>query len=213
MLSKTIKYCSTALLFGVLMVMTACSQDDGTVDEFADWHSRNDKAFSDTTAYARNRIAMGDSTWKVLCNWAYDGQKPYNNAKETFTSVDSILVHVVQQGSGKGSPLLTDSVHVHYAAYLINGTWFDCSWTGDVLDPTTAVPASFLTSAVIDGFTTALMKMHTGDRWIIYIPYQLGYGSSAQGTEGTTSYIPAYSMLKFDVTLQSYLSPPSTLSN
>jgi len=44
MLSKTIKYCTSALLLGLLM-LTSCSQESGTVDEYANWHSRNDKAF------------------------------------------------------------------------------------------------------------------------------------------------------------------------
>ncbi|MCH3991060.1 MAG: FKBP-type peptidyl-prolyl cis-trans isomerase [Prevotella sp.] len=203
MLSKTIKYCTSALLLGLLM-LTSCSQESGTVDEYANWHSRNDKAFSDTLAYAHDRIALGDSTWKVFCDWSLAGQIQYGNTVLTHTGVDSIIVHVVQKGTGSGCPFLTDSVRVHYAAYLINGHCFDCSWTGDELDPSTAVPAGFNVKEVIDGFATALMKMHIGDRWTIYIPYHLGYGSSSNGTSGTTSYIPAYSMLKFDVTLHSY---------
>ena len=40
--------------------------------------------------------------------------------------------------------------------------------------------------------------MHIGDRWKVYIPYQLAYGKTNNGT------IPAYSTLVFDVTLVSY---------
>jgi len=39
--------------------------------------------------------------------------------------------------------------------------------------------------------------MHIGDRWIIYIPYTLGYGSRASGP------IPAFSTLIFEVELLS----------
>ena len=37
--------------------------------------------------------------------------------------------------------------------------------------------------------------MRAGDRWMIYIPYQLGYGAK------NNNKIPAYSTLVFDVTL------------
>ena len=37
--------------------------------------------------------------------------------------------------------------------------------------------------------------MHKGDHWTIYIPYQLGYGSSKTGS------VPAYSTLIFDLRL------------
>ena len=45
------------------------------------------------------------------------------------------------------------------------------------------------------GFVTALLHMHSGDRWRVYIPYQLGYNT----TEKTG--IPAYSTLIFDLAL------------
>ena len=37
--------------------------------------------------------------------------------------------------------------------------------------------------------------MNLGDRWIIYIPYDLGYGNKSNGD------IPAFSTLVFDVEL------------
>ena len=204
MLSKVIKYYSSVLFAGLLL-LTSCGQDNGTVDEYANWRSRNDKAFSDTLAYARNRVFMGDPAWKVFCNWSLDGQTKYNNTSFTPSPDDSIVVHIVQNGKGTTlSPYYSDSVRIHYAAYLVNGHCFNCSWNGTVLDLNTAVPVTFNVNNVIDGLATALMKMHIGDRWIVYIPYNLGYGTSSNGTSGSTSYIPAYSMLKFDVTLQSY---------
>ncbi|MFA6726766.1 MAG: FKBP-type peptidyl-prolyl cis-trans isomerase [Prevotella sp.] len=203
MLSKTIKY-SFSVLFVGLLIFASCSQDNGTVDEYANWRSRNDKAFSDTLAYARNRIFMGDPTWKVFGNWSLYQQMQYGNTAFTPSRDDSIAVHVVQNGTGTTSLYYSDGVRVHYAAYLINGHCFDCSWSGTKLDLNTAVPVTFNVNNVIDGLTTALMRMHIGDRWIVYIPYNLGYGTSSNGKSGSTSYIPACSMLKFDVTLQSY---------
>jgi FKBP-type peptidyl-prolyl cis-trans isomerase FklB len=46
---------------------------------------------------------------------------------------------------------------------------------------------------LVEGFCTALMHMHKGDRWIVHIPYKLGYGTS------TSSGIRAYSDLTFDI--------------
>jgi len=50
---------------------------------------------------------------------------------------------------------------------------------------------------IIDGFSTALQHMDVGDKWEVWIPWQLGYGSSASGT------IPAYTTLVFEIELVS----------
>ena len=49
--------------------------------------------------------------------------------------------------------------------------------------------------AVIEGWQLALQEMRVGDRWIIYIPYNFGYGNRASGP------IPAFSTLIFEVEL------------
>ena len=53
----------------------------------------------------------------------------------------------------------------------------------------------------LSAMTTALMNMHPGDRWRVYLPYQQGYGTTSQTT------IPAYSNLIFDIALQSFWHP------
>ena len=40
--------------------------------------------------------------------------------------------------------------------------------------------------------------MHRGDHWRIYVPYQLGYGSTVSGQ------IPAYSVLTFEMALHDF---------
>ena len=57
---------------------------------------------------------------------------------------------------------------------------------------------NFTPYSVPDGLTTALMNMHIGDRWLVYVPYQLGYGVR------TSNYVPAYSTLIFDISLNGY---------
>ena len=51
------------------------------------------------------------------------------------------------------------------------------------------------TLQLVEGFTTALLNMNLGDRWEVYIPYQLGYG------EEDKNPIPGYSTLIFDINL------------
>ena len=46
------------------------------------------------------------------------------------------------------------------------------------------------------GESTAFQHMHVGDRWRIYIPWQLAYGKSSAST------IPAYSFLLVEARLK-----------
>ena len=56
-------------------------------------------------------------------------------------------------------------------------------------------PDALRLSDVIEGWQVALQKMHVGDKWIIYIPYTMGYGNKSVDS------IPAYSTLVFEVKL------------
>lgn len=58
-------------------------------------------------------------------------------------------------------------------------------------------------SQLVPGFQEGIKKIHAQGTVEMYIPYELGYGEEAQGTEGTVSFIPAYSTLHFIVTLSS----------
>ena len=119
---------------------------------------------------------------------------------------DHILVHVVNEGVGSGCPLYTDTVRVHYRGRLIpspsyaEGLVFDQSWSGDY-NLALMTPVKFGVAALTSGFSTAVMNMHIGDRWEVYIPYALGYGSAKSGS------IPAYSALVFDITMMAYYHP------
>ncbi|MFA7065782.1 MAG: FKBP-type peptidyl-prolyl cis-trans isomerase, partial [Dysgonamonadaceae bacterium] len=50
-------------------------------------------------------------------------------------------------------------------------------------------------SGVVDGFSTALQHMKEGDKWEVWIPWQLGYGERGQ------SPIPGYTTLVFEIEL------------
>ena len=111
-----------------------------------------------------------------------------NARREEVDTTDSGLQYeVLRSGEGE-SPELTDQVKVHYTGTLIDGTVFDSSVKR-------GEPAVFPVNAVIRGWVEALQMMKVGDKWKLYIPYDLAYGS--RGTRG----IPPYSTLIFEVEL------------
>ena len=99
-----------------------------------------------------------------------------------------IMYQIVQQGIGTQSPNLRSIVSVHYRGTLINGREFDNSWKR-------GCPEALRVSDVIEGWQIALQQMHVGDRWVIYIPSELGDGSRTSGP------IPACSTLIFEIEL------------
>lgn len=112
-----------------------------------------------------------------------------NKKKEGITTTASGLQYkVLQQGSGK-QPIASDRVTVHYTGTLIDGTPFDSSVKR-------GQPATFSVGGVIRGWTEALLLMKEGDKWMLYIPYELAYGERGSGGQ-----IPPYSTLIFEVEL------------
>ena len=99
-----------------------------------------------------------------------------------------IYYKVLQSGEGKVSPTVRSIVSVHYKGYLIDGKEFDNSYKRNC-------PEAFRLCEVIDGWQLALQQMHVGDKWVIYIPSEMGYGSKASGP------IPGFSTLIFEVEL------------
>ena len=105
-------------------------------------------------------------------------------------------------------PLYTASVTAYYYGTLINGEKFDGNFTGyGALDQNIPLPpekqptefdspADFTVSGVVSGWTTVLQYMRKGERWIVYIPWASGYGSST-----SSGGIPGYSTLVFDMQL------------
>lgn len=198
------------LLMMAVFALSSCSEDDNTVDEYANWQARNEKAFADTLAYARQQIANGSDEWKVILKWSLQNQTPNkdtngNAVPLTYKDVDYIVVHVLDKGKGSGCPMYTDSVKVSYRGRMLGtdtypaGYVFDKTFDG-TYDKTTAQVATYAVNGLVDGFTTALLNMHIGDRWMVYMPYQLAYGT----TQSSSSTIPAYSMLRFEIVLDSY---------
>ena len=165
----------------------SCSEDDSSTDEYANWQERNEA---------------------VTDQWAASGLKKIRVFTQDDTTAgkncDYIYVQVLEAGEGADSPLYTDTVRVAYRGRLIptmnyaDGYVFDETYLGDFSWHTAGMSTMSIgggSTGVVSGFATALMNMHKGDRWLVYIPYQLGYNTSSQGS------VTAYSNLIFDIAL------------
>ena len=109
--------------------------------------------------------------------------------EEGITALDSgILMRQLEKGTGERRPQLNSVVSVHYTGRLIDGTVFD---TTDGQD----IPACFRVREVIVGWQAALLRMHEGDRYEVFIPAKYGYGSMKLDD------IPAWSTLCFEIEL------------
>ena len=189
---RNIIWCTLALL-----ALASCKEENDEVEEFANWQNVNDTYFSNLVSETQSKIDEGQTTWALMPCYSY----PDNGM--TFDYSSYVVAEKLEQGSGTTSPLQTDSVKVHYEGRLLpsysypKGMIFDRSYVGD-FDPDLATPTKLSLSGVVKGFSTVLMRMHRGDHWRIYIPYQLGYGYTTRGS------IPGYSTLIFDLRLEDF---------
>lgn len=105
-------------------------------------------------------------------------------------------------------PLYTDKVSAFYCGSYLTGDIFDSNFSGyvatdvnmdgekklpEVYDTATTLPVS----SWIEGWVAALQYMREGERWMLYVPYQSGYGAKPP----STVTVLGYSTLVFDVIL------------
>ena len=107
---------------------------------------------------------------------------------------DGILYEEIQVNQnikeGKGRiPGPRSIVTCHYKGSTINGRVFDETFSS-------GCPAAFRVYDLIQGFQAALINMHIGDHWRVYIPSRFGYGRMGAGRD-----IPGNSTLIFEIHL------------
>lgn len=198
---RTLSVLLALALSALLLVPTACSDSTGEEDEYPNWQQTNATYWNSLYANANSRIAAGDSTWKIFKSWTLQDSLHTENTSY-------IVVHVLEEGTGSGMPLYTDTCRVYYTGWLLpstsyaSGRQFDSS-IPDGATEQTSEPTKMAVSRANDGFATALQHMHIGDLWEIYIPWTLAYGSAGN----PTGNIPGYSVLRFQVRLHSYFHP------
>lgn len=99
-----------------------------------------------------------------------------------------VCYKVLQSGpEGGKQPIPNSVVNCHYLGRTIDGKCFDTSLGG--------YPLAIRLRDLIEGWVIALQQMRVGDKWEIYIPSELGYGSFSQPG------IPANSTLIFEIEL------------
>jgi peptidylprolyl isomerase len=118
---------------------------------------------------------------------ASDSQIILDELSQTGTVSQLRIVSTVE-GSGEEAKA-GDTITVHYIGVLPDGTVFDSSRER-------GTPFSFTLGVgqVIQGWDQGLLGTKVGDRMIIAIPPELGYGAQAVG-----GVIPANATLLFDV--------------
>ena len=209
---------SLILLLAATCTFTACSETDEEEDvQYSNWEARNTTYFQSIlekakSAIAEAKAAHGDD-WADYCDWRV--YRTYaQDTTQTGEAADSIAVYISQRGTGSGYPLYTDSVRINYLVRLMpnelstdeeartkgrivgyTGVNRDSSF---VFSTDFCTPVTLATSNNLEGVTTALMRMRIGDLWRVYIPQQLGNGSTA------TTNIPAYSTLIYAIQLKAY---------
>lgn len=212
------------LLF-VAGAFVACEevQEEGKYDN---WQQRNE-AFIDSikAKTGDNFVTSLEEAEKMEIGKLYaievetGGTNTNGNATHQY-----VYCKKLWNADGGTHPLYTEKVSVFYYGTLITGDEFDGNFDGfgatdrEELDrllplsaPSEATPASkwptafnspseFAVSGVIPGWIWPLQYMRAGERWILYIPWQSGYGSS-----GNTN-INGYSALTFDVCLDEVIA-------
>ncbi len=111
-----------------------------------------------------------------------------NQKKEGVkTTATGLQYRVLKAGSGR-KPGPADTVTVHYAGKLIDGTEFDSSYKRNE-------PIQLKLDGVIRGWAEGLQMMNVGSKYELVIPSDIGYGPQGNQT------IPGNSVLVFEVEL------------
>lgn len=137
---------------------TACAGPSDPTQDAA-WHNNQQLALASL---------KGSDGWQVL-----DGGLRWRRIKG--------------DGSGK-HPTVNDTVTLHYAGTLTDGTEFDSSYTR-------GEPATFPLNRLIEAWQIAVPKMGVGDVIEIAVPAALGYGPRGSGP------IPGGATLLFKIEL------------
>ncbi len=191
-------------LLPLAALLFASCEEVQEASKYDNWQSRNE-AFIDSIARETGGLII-DSEEKAA---AVEVGRLFAIATTAGTMSGDQYVYckkITANPDGR-RPLYTESVSAYYYGTLITGDRFDGNFTGySALDQGTLnatdkaptefdAPSEFSVSGVIAGWTAALQLMKTGERWMLYIPYQSGYGTSGSGS------IPGYSALAFDIIL------------
>ena len=112
------------------------------------------------------------------------------NWPKAITTKSGLKYVATKPGEGNATPKPGDQVSVHYSGRLLDGQEFDSSYKrGEPIDFTVGQ------GIVIKGWDEALLSMKKGEKRILIVPPELGYGPNGRGP------IPPNATMVFDVEL------------
>ncbi|MBU1234603.1 MAG: peptidylprolyl isomerase [Proteobacteria bacterium] len=129
-------------------------------------------------AREKELAAMEESVNKIKKQWP-----------DAISTPSGLKYVVVAEGTGE-TPAAGAMVKVHYTGKLLDGTQFDSS-----VDRGTPIDFPVGQGRVIKGWDEALLTMKKGEKRVLIIPADLGYGPSGRGP------IPPNATMVFDVEL------------
>ncbi len=100
-----------------------------------------------------------------------------------------VLMKYIEHGTGELRPRSNNVVTVKYRGTLIDGKEFDSNMND-------GYPAAFRLKDLIVGWQIVLTQLVAGDKVMVYIPAEMGYGDRREGN------IPGGSALKFEIHLE-----------
>ena len=201
------------LLF-VAGAFVACEevQEEGKYDN---WQQRNE-AFIDSikTKTGDRKVLTATDADNMVEGELYAIQVPTTSSNVVPQYVYCKKLVKNEVGARPNFSGYNSSVSAFYYGTFITGDEFDGNFDGygatdgkislPLSDPSSDAskwptvfdsPSEFAVTNVIPGWTWTLQYMRVGERWMLYIPWQNGYGASGNSS-GT---IPGYTSLTFDV--------------
>lgn len=115
-------------------------------------------------------------------------EKTWPKAIKTSTGLRYVIL---KEGTGDAKAQAGDKLTVLYQGRLLDGTVF-----GDARDPAHPYPVRIGRDQLIPAWEEALKQMKRGEKRLIIVPYELGYG-----TRGDPPRIPRRATLIFEIEL------------
>ena len=191
-------------LFGV--TFAACEETE-EVSVYDNWQERNEAYIDSVATYVGNRYIVDQEDADAMeLGQIYAIEDRGNSTGTTKRYIYCKKLVANPDGETPNYSGWHSTVEAFYYGTLITGDSFDGNFDGygaldqEIPIPPTKIPTEFDSSTtfsvngVVNGWIWSLQYMRVGERWILYIPWESGYGSGGRG-----SSVPGYSTLVFDL--------------
>ncbi len=180
-----------SLLFIITGMIYSCSSDEENV-----WKTRNESLFDalgkkEVVLPRYQTIGPNDSVKIAYDTLLSVKVNPEDVITDTASNGSLIKYRVLSRSTNTQAPYFNSVVKFHFEGRLINGTIFDTTYGKNTSGPVSSRVCGSKVGGIIRGWTEILQKMHVGDKYEVYLPWNMGYGESQSGT------IPGYSTLIF----------------